>query len=164
MEAGGSPWSTARSRSSTSGGGNGHHWDPRYPDFPGTFDGETIHSHHYIGPDDPLDLHGKRVLVVGIGNSAVDIASESPQGCRREGVHLHAQRRLGDAGHLFGQPIGKLVKTNPFLPLRLQRWLARPILYLASGRMEDFGLPPQPRLSRGASDRLQRAAPAPRLG
>ena len=33
--------------------GNGHHWDPRYPEFPGSFDGETIHSHHYLDPTDP---------------------------------------------------------------------------------------------------------------
>jgi cation diffusion facilitator CzcD-associated flavoprotein CzcO len=122
--------------------GNGHHWDPRYPDFPGSFDGETIHSHHYIGPDDPLDLHGKRVLVVGIGNSAVDIVSE----LSRKGVaeKVFISTRSGAwvmPKYLFGQPIGKLVRTNPFLPLRLQRWLARPLPYLASGRMEDFGLP-----------------------
>jgi hypothetical protein len=43
--------------------------------------------------------------------------------------------------YLLGQPIGKLVRTNPYLPVRLQRWLARPLPYLASGRMEDFGLP-----------------------
>jgi hypothetical protein len=43
--------------------------------------------------------------------------------------------------YLFGQPLGKLVRSNPYLPLRLQRWLARPLPYLASGRMEDFGLP-----------------------
>jgi hypothetical protein len=43
--------------------------------------------------------------------------------------------------YLFGRPLGKLVKTNPYLPLRVQRWLARPLPYLASGRMEDFGLP-----------------------
>ena len=55
---------------------NGHHWDPRYPDFPGSFAGPTIHSHHYIDPTEPLELEGKRVLVVGIGNSAVDIVSE----------------------------------------------------------------------------------------
>ncbi|HYF24132.1 MAG TPA: NAD(P)-binding domain-containing protein, partial [Baekduia sp.] len=56
--------------------GNGHHWDPSFPEFPGTFDGPTLHSHHYIDPHDPVDLVGKRVLVVGIGNSGVDIASE----------------------------------------------------------------------------------------
>ena len=43
--------------------------------------------------------------------------------------------------YLFGKPVGQLVKTSPHLPLKLQRWLARPLPYIASGRMEDFGLP-----------------------
>ena len=34
---------------------NGHHWDPRTPTFPGHFDGESFHSHHYIDPTEPLD-------------------------------------------------------------------------------------------------------------
>lgn len=55
---------------------NGHHWDPRLPDFPGSFDGESIHSHAYIDPSTPLNLTGKRILVVGIGNSAADITVE----------------------------------------------------------------------------------------
>ncbi|MFO0946807.1 MAG: NAD(P)-binding domain-containing protein, partial [Planctomycetota bacterium] len=57
---------------------NGHHWDPRMPEppFPGTFAGPQIHSHHYIDSFDPVDMHGRRVLVVGIGNSAMDIACE----------------------------------------------------------------------------------------
>jgi hypothetical protein len=122
--------------------GNGHHWDPRYPDFPGEFDGETIHSHHYIDPQKPLDLTGKRVLVVGIGNSAVDIVSE----LSRKGVaeKVFISTRSGAwvmPKYLFGKPVGKLVRTNPRLPIGLQRWLARPLPYLASGRMENFGLP-----------------------
>lgn len=122
--------------------GNGHHWDPRYPDFPGSFDGETIHSHHYLSPTEPLDLSGKRVLVVGIGNSAVDIVSE----LSRKGVaeQVFISTRSGAwvmPKYLFGRPIGEIVKTTPYLPLRLQRWLARPIPYIASGRMQDFGLP-----------------------
>jgi cation diffusion facilitator CzcD-associated flavoprotein CzcO len=122
--------------------GNGHHWDPRFPDFPGGFDGETLHSHHYLSPTEPLDLMGKRVLVVGIGNSAVDIVSE----LSRKGVadQVFISTRSGAwvmPKYLFGQPIGKLVKTNPYLPVKLQRWLARPLPYLASGRMENFGLP-----------------------
>ena len=43
--------------------------------------------------------------------------------------------------YLFGQPVGKIVKTNPRIPTRLQRILARPLPYIASGRMEDYGLP-----------------------
>jgi dimethylaniline monooxygenase (N-oxide forming) len=50
---------------------NGHLWDPRWPDFPGQFDGVVIHSHDYRTADPFKDKH---VLVVGIGNSAVDIA------------------------------------------------------------------------------------------
>ena len=122
--------------------GNGHHWDPRFPDFPGEFDGETIHSHHYIDPKTPVDLTGKRVLVCGIGNSAVDITSE----LSRKGVaeKVFISTRSGAwvmPKYLFGQPLGKLVRTNPYLPVKLQRWLARPLPFIASGRMEDFGLP-----------------------
>ena len=57
---------------------NGHHWDPRWPEpaFPGAeaFAGEQMHAHYYREPD---VLDGKRVLVLGIGNSACDIAVES---------------------------------------------------------------------------------------
>ena len=49
---------------------NGHHWDPHYPEpaFPGAggFTGEQIHSHYYRTPE---PFTGKRVLVLGIGNS-----------------------------------------------------------------------------------------------
>jgi cation diffusion facilitator CzcD-associated flavoprotein CzcO len=79
---------------------------------------------------------------VGIGNSAVDIVSE----LSRKGVaeKVFISTRSGAwvmPKYMFGQPIGKLVRTNPRLPVKLQRWLARPLPYLASGRMEDFGLP-----------------------
>jgi cation diffusion facilitator CzcD-associated flavoprotein CzcO len=122
--------------------GNGHHWDPRFAEFPGSFDGETIHSHGYLGPTDPLDLRGKRVLVVGIGNSAVDITSE----LSRKGVaeKVFISTRSGAwvmPKYLFGRPLGQVVKTTPHLPVKLQRLLAKPLPYIASGRMEDFGLP-----------------------
>src|SRR5947209_387295 len=95
---------------------NGHHWDPSYPEFPGHFDGETIHSHHYIDPSDPLDLTGKRVLVVGIGNSAVDITSE----LARKGVaeRVFISTRSGAwvvPKYVFGRPADQVFKTNPGL-------------------------------------------------
>jgi cation diffusion facilitator CzcD-associated flavoprotein CzcO len=122
--------------------GNGHHWDPRYPDFPGSFDGETIHSHHYIGPQEPLDLMGKRVLVVGIGNSAVDIVSELSRKGVAEKVFLSTRSGAWVMPKYFmGRPMDTMVKVNPRLPLKLQRRMARILPRLASGRMEDFGLP-----------------------
>lgn len=33
---------------------NGHHWDPHLPDFPGSFAGESMHSHAYIDPTAPM--------------------------------------------------------------------------------------------------------------
>jgi len=121
---------------------NGHHWDPSYPDFPGHFDGQTLHSHHYIDPTDPIDLTGRRVLVVGIGNSAVDITSE----LARKGVaeRVFISTRSGAwvvPKYVFGRPADQVFKTNPRLPLGLQRRFARLLPRLVSGRMEDFGLP-----------------------
>jgi hypothetical protein len=122
--------------------GNGHHWDPRYPDFPGSFDGETLHAHHYIGPSDPLDLYGKRVLVVGIGNTGVDITSELSRQGVAEKVFISTRSGAWIVPKYFlGKPLDTVVKVDPRLPLKLQRLVARPIPRLASGRMEDFGLP-----------------------
>jgi cation diffusion facilitator CzcD-associated flavoprotein CzcO len=122
--------------------GNGHHWDPSVPEFPGRFDGETIHSHHYIDPTEPLDLRGRRVVVVGIGNSAVDIVSE----LSRKGVaeRVFISTRSGAwvmPKYIFGRPLDQAVRTIPWLPLSLQRRAARVLPRLVSGRMEDFGLP-----------------------
>jgi cation diffusion facilitator CzcD-associated flavoprotein CzcO len=121
---------------------NGHHWDPLLPEFPGTFDGETIHSHHYIDPTEPLDLRGKRVVVVGIGNSGVDIVSE----LSRKGVaeRVFISTRSGAwvmPKYVFGRPLDQALHTVPWLPLGLQRRAARILPRLVSGRMEDFGLP-----------------------
>lgn len=55
---------------------NGHNWDPRWPEYPGEFAGEAIHSASFKSAE---MLRGKRVLVVGGGNSGCDIACEAAQ-------------------------------------------------------------------------------------
>ena len=55
---------------------NGHHWDPKMPRFEGSFDGEVFHSHHYLNPEEPVNCKNKNILIIGAGNSAMDIASE----------------------------------------------------------------------------------------
>jgi cation diffusion facilitator CzcD-associated flavoprotein CzcO len=122
---------------------NGHHWDCRWPEpaYPGHFDGQQIHSHTYRDPFTPIDFKGKRVLVVGMGNSAMDIANElSP---RHIADKLFVSTRRG--AHIFprfllGKPADK-GKLYPWLPLSLQRTAGRAIFHLAVGHMEDYGLP-----------------------
>jgi hypothetical protein len=85
---------------------NGHHWDPAYPEPapPGVFDGVSLHSHAYVSPDEPCGLRAKRVVVVGLGNSAVDIASElGKSGCE---VSLSVRRGAWVLPrYVFGKPI-----------------------------------------------------------
>ncbi|XP_073499202.1 dimethylaniline monooxygenase [N-oxide-forming] 2-like [Phyllobates terribilis] len=56
---------------------SGHHTDPFYPleSYPGikTFKGQCFHSREYKNSD---GFKGKRVVIVGMGNSAADIAVE----------------------------------------------------------------------------------------
>lgn len=54
----------------------GNLWDPVLPTIPGTFDGPAIHSKAYRDPATPVDLRGRRVLVIGLGNSGCEIAAE----------------------------------------------------------------------------------------
>ena len=66
---------------------NGHNWDPRWPNYPGEFVGEVLHASQYKTPD---VLRGRRVLVVGGGNSAYDVAAESS---RHAKATFHSLRR-----------------------------------------------------------------------
>jgi cation diffusion facilitator CzcD-associated flavoprotein CzcO len=121
---------------------NGHHWDPRFPDFPGSFEGPQIHSHNYVDPSTPLDLYGKRVLVVGIGNSAVDIVSELARKTVSDVVFISTRSGAYVVPkYIFGKPADQVVKTNPRISLSLQRRVASVLPRIFSGRMEDFGLP-----------------------
>jgi cation diffusion facilitator CzcD-associated flavoprotein CzcO len=121
---------------------NGHHWSPRLPSFPGTFDGPQIHSHDYIDPSTPLDLHGKRVLVVGIGNSSVDIVSELARKTVSDTVFLSTRSGAYVVPkYIFGKPTDQIVRPNPLLPPGLQRRTGRALQRILNGRMEDFGLP-----------------------
>lgn len=121
---------------------NGHHWDPRVPRFPGEFTGEAIHSHHYIDPQTPLDFAGKRILVVGIGNSAADIAVELSSRTLRTEVTLSTRSSAWIVPkYIAGRPADKYYRTVPYVPLAWQRKLAQWGQPLLSGRPELYGLP-----------------------
>jgi hypothetical protein len=122
---------------------SGHHWDPRYPDpaLPGagTYTGRQLHSHHYRGPEPYV---GRRVLVVGLGNSACDIATEcAPVAARtflavRRGAHIVPK-------YLFGVPTDRLtlMRLATRMPFAVQRLVAGLLVRAAQGPPTRYGLP-----------------------
>jgi len=114
---------------------NGHHWDPRWPEpaFPGAdeYEGEQIHVHHYRESD---LLKGKRVLVLGLGNSATDVAVESS---RIADVTFIATRRGAWVlpKYLNGKPIDETLNPITGLaPIALQRFVTMRALGVAVGQ------------------------------
>jgi cation diffusion facilitator CzcD-associated flavoprotein CzcO len=120
---------------------NGHHWDARLPTYPGSFDGYQVHSHHYRDPFEPFDFRDKRVLVVGGGNSAMDLSSELSQRPIAERLFISLRRGIWVMPkYMNGQPADKAAMPA-WMPDFLGRRLARAAIRKAVGRMEDYGLP-----------------------
>ena len=121
---------------------NGHHWDPRVPDRPRAVHRADTAFAPLHRPERAAGPRGKRVLVVGIGNSAVDIVSE----ISRPGVaaNIFISTRSGAwvmPKYVFGRPLDTVVKTNPRVPLRLQRRIAGLAQRIVSGNPESSGSP-----------------------
>jgi dimethylaniline monooxygenase (N-oxide forming) len=117
---------------------SGHHSVPRVPALPGQFTGATMHSHDYR---DPSMLAGKDVVVVGVGNSGMDIACDAAGTARsvhlvtRRGVHVLPK-------YAFGRPIDMLTgPLNGYLPFPVERRLYELVQRFSTGRPQDRGLP-----------------------
>ena len=114
----------------------GHHSTPALPEDAGRgFAGEVMHSHDVR---DAAAFEGRRVLVVGFGNSAVDIACMvSNTAVRtflstRRGAHVVPK-------YLFGRPFDEL--PAPMWPRRLRwGWYAL-ATRMTVGPLSRYGLP-----------------------
>jgi len=62
-------------------------WCPRVPEYPGNFGGELLHSHDYRTPE---PYAGRRVLVVGAGQSAAEIVVELSRVAARAYLSIRA--------------------------------------------------------------------------
>jgi cation diffusion facilitator CzcD-associated flavoprotein CzcO len=150
---------------------NGHNWDPKWPDpaYPGAFTGTQMHAHEYRNAQVFQD---RRVLVVGMGNSAMDIAVDASYVAHgpvllsaRHGVHVVPK-------YLFGRPADATGGALAVLPWKLRQRLAETLLRLAVGRPESYGLPAprggllenHPTISDTILHRLTHGEVAPRPG
>ncbi|SLN67882.1 4-hydroxyacetophenone monooxygenase [Falsiruegeria litorea R37] len=115
---------------------NGTLSEPNMPTFPGEFDGELIHSSAYRHPS---QFDGKRVLIVGAGNSGCDIAVDAIHHASlcdlsmRRGYYFVPK-------YVFGKPadtMGGLIK----LPMWLKRRIDGMILKWFVGDPQKYGFP-----------------------
>jgi dimethylaniline monooxygenase (N-oxide forming) len=121
---------------------HGHHWDARWPEpaFPGheRFAGVQMHSHDYAG-DDPDLFRDKSVVVLGMGNSAMDIAVEASFVARD--VYLAARRGAWVIPkYILGRPMDSM-QASARIPFAIRRRAQEALLRLVVGDMERYGLP-----------------------
>lgn len=115
--------------------------EPVIPKFPGfeAFTGVTIHSSRYKGGS---DYAGKRVLVVGMGNTGAEIAADlAEQGAQCVAISIRAappvvpRDFLGVPVQLFGISLSRV-------PPRIADQIGRTLARVAAGDLTRYGLPP----------------------
>jgi thioredoxin reductase len=119
---------------------NGHHWDKRWPEpaFPGSesFAGTQLHAHSYV---DNSIFADRDVVILGMGNSAMDIAVESSYVARN--TYLAARRGAWIIPkYVFGRPVDQL-PNNPRIPFKIRQRMIHQTIKTATGDPERYGLP-----------------------
>ena len=115
---------------------NGTLSEPNVPQLPGHFDGEMFHTADYKRPE---MLAGKRVLVVGAGNSGCDIVVDAVHHAAsvdisvRRGYHFVPK-------YVFGRPADTLNQGRP-LPPRIKQAVDTRLLRMFTGDPTRFGFP-----------------------
>lgn len=118
---------------------NGHNWCPKVPAYPGEFAGRSFHSKEY---KNPRGLEGKRVVVVGSGNTGCDIAVEVSR--IASATFLSARRGYYYLPKfLLGVPVDELGQSSQSisLPIWFIRIFYRLLVWLAMGDQTKYGLP-----------------------
>jgi hypothetical protein len=115
---------------------NGHHWDPRMPSYPGEFTGEMLHSHAF---KTAAPYRDKRVLVIGGGNSACDIAVESSRVSAFTAISMRRGYYIVPK-FTMGKPTDVMASKFNWLPRPLYKAALRLSLWLNIGDYRDYGL------------------------
>lgn len=115
---------------------SGHNREPRLPDIPGGFSGTLLHACQYKSPGQPVPLAGRRVLVIGAGNSGCDIAVEASH---HAATTAHSARRgyYVVPRFILGRPAD--LRNERLLKMAVPVWLRRLVSLRAIDRA--IGLP-----------------------
>lgn len=116
---------------------NGATWDARMPDIPGEFDGVVRHARDYDGGD---ELAGRRVLVVGAGNSGADIACDAAQRAAHAGISLRRGYWFIPK-YIAGLPTDVYAAKQPNVPIWLTQFVMKRRLRAITGDLTRLGLP-----------------------
>jgi hypothetical protein len=115
---------------------NGTLAEPNIPTFPGEFSGELLHTSAYKSPE---QLTGKRVLLIGAGNSGCDIAVDAVH--HAASVDMSVRRGYYFVPrYLFGRPSDTLNQGRP-LPARIKQAVDSRVLRAFTGDPVRFGFP-----------------------
>lgn len=115
---------------------NGTLAEPSIPTFHGSFSGEILHTSRYKSAE---VFAGKRVLIVGAGNSGCDIAVDAVH--HAASIDLSVRRGYYFVPkYLFGRPSDTLNQGRP-LPARLKQFVDTRVLKLFTGDPVRFGFP-----------------------
>lgn len=117
--------------------GVGHDWDPVIPEYPGHFSGQSYHTLDYRSA---AELEGKKVLVVGAGNSGCDIACDAAARASQSWISMRRGYWFLPK-HVFGQPTDAFFHHGPQLPNWLAPSMLRILLRILVGDVRRFGLP-----------------------
>jgi putative flavoprotein involved in K+ transport len=119
-------------------------WDcvPDLPAWPGqeTFEGELLHS---AALRRPADHAGRDVLVVGAGNSGVDVAGHLIAAGARVALSMRTAPNIFPRDWL-GMPVGPGAVLLGKLPPAVADRMLRPVQRLMSGELTSYGIPNAP--------------------
>ncbi|TDQ18647.1 cation diffusion facilitator CzcD-associated flavoprotein CzcO [Algoriphagus boseongensis] len=117
---------------------NGHHWKPRYPHYPGEFSGEFLHSHQFKKAS---PFEGKRVLVIGGGNSACDVAVETSRVSAKTSISWRRGYWIAPK-FFFGKPSDVIAEGTKWLPVKVRSFFNEILLKSYWGDYKKYGLRP----------------------
>ncbi len=111
-----------------------HH--PNIPDLPGEFAGEIMHANKYRRPE---QFAGKRVLIVGCGNSACDMAVDAVH--HAASIDLSVRRGYYFLPKFIGGKPTDTLGGKFKLPKRIKQAVDARLIKMVVGRPSDYGLP-----------------------